>query len=388
MSDSLLRQGIAAAKAGDKRVARRLLSEATRQNPDSEKAWLWLSGVLDTPQGRAHCLRRVLAINPDNRAAKRGLAALEAAAPAPAVVTRPAESPGSAQTVAAELRRAVAPSPAVVEPRRRPQPWQRQQFWRLVVAGLAVVALSLVGLLAYAALDGARADSDGAQAALILPSPTAIGPQGTLRPTFTTTPTDTPTPSPSNTPTPTRSPTAPSPTPSPTPTETPTPTSTSTPRPRRRRPAPTSPPAPTPTNTPHPRTLDPRLAPMGVRVEPAFVGPGKPYWRLIRARWTDEQESAGKHSIYVEVLDANGNRALGRQVVFQWVGGNLVLPVEDRPPPDWPVNFAMYNTLGSYAVSVSGAPSDRIVGLGLGTAEAPAFTIHTCFYLTFRLVYR
>jgi hypothetical protein len=48
----------------------------------------------------------------------------------------------------------------------------------------------------------------------------------------------------------------------------------------------------------------------------------------------------------------------------------------------------MYNTLGSYAVSVGGAPSDRIVGLGLGTAEAPNFTIHTSFYLTFRLAYR
>ena len=37
---------------------------------------------------------------------------------------------------------------------------------------------------------------------------------------------------------------------------------------------------------------------------------------------------------------------------------------------------------------VSGAPSDRIVGLGLGTADAPDYTIHTCFYLVFRPVYR
>jgi hypothetical protein len=48
----------------------------------------------------------------------------------------------------------------------------------------------------------------------------------------------------------------------------------------------------------------------------------------------------------------------------------------------------MYNTLGSYSVDSDGAPSDRIVALGLGTAETPNFTIHTSFYLTFRLAVR
>jgi hypothetical protein len=134
--------------------------------------------------------------------------------------------------------------------------------------------------------------------------------------------------------------------------------------------------------------LDPRLSDLGVRVEPAFVGEGKPYWRLVKAGWTNEGESGGKHSVYVEVLDANGNRAIGQPVVVKWADGNVVLPVENRPPPDWGVNFPMYSTLGSYAVSVSGAPSDRVVGLGLGTVEAPRFTVHTCFYLTFRLTYR
>jgi hypothetical protein len=108
----------------------------------------------------------------------------------------------------------------------------------------------------------------------------------------------------------------------------------------------------------------------------------------VEARWTNEPESAGKHSIYVEVLDIQGNRAVGQPVIVQWAGGNIILPVEDLPPPDWGVNFPMYNTLGSYAVNVGGTPSDRVVGLGLGTIEAPNFTVHTCFYLTFRLTYR
>jgi len=66
----------------------------------------------------------------------------------------------------------------------------------------------------------------------------------------------------------------------------------------------------------------------------------------------------------------------------------VTLPIVDRPAPDWGADFGMYNCLGSYWVYVGGAPSDRIVGLGLGTAETPYFTVHTSFYLTFRLVQR
>jgi hypothetical protein len=123
-------------------------------------------------------------------------------------------------------------------------------------------------------------------------------------------------------------------------------------------------------------------------VEPAFAGPGQRYWRLVEARWTDERESAGKHSIYVNALGLNGNPAVGQPVIIEWAGGREILTVDAVPGSDWGANFPMYNTLGSYSVAIDGAPSDRIVGLGLGTAETPNFTIHTSFYLTFRLVSR
>jgi hypothetical protein len=262
---------------------------------------------------------------------------------------------------------------------------RQQRFWQIAVACLAVVALSVVALLAYATFDGSTSAEEEPLAAAV-PSPT-LAPRGTLRPTFTPTPTHIPTPS--DTPTPTSTPILTS---TPTPTFTPTPTPTDTPsppptrRPVRRPPTETPTTAPTPRPTLPPLTWDPRLNPLGVRVEGAPVAPGQPYWRLIDARWTDERQSAGKHSIYVEVLDLHGNRIVGQPVTFQWTGHSLVLPVEDRPPPDWGVNFPMYNVLGSYAASVGGAPSDRVVGMGLGTAETPYLTVHTCFYLTFRWV--
>jgi hypothetical protein len=378
VDDSLLAQGIMAARAGDKSRARRILTQVIQDDPGSEAAWLWLSSVLDTPQGRAFCLRKVLDLNPRNQTAQKGLAALEAVAPGPAIV---------AQEPSAEI----PPAPVAPAAAKRESSWRelfgRTGFWQVTLLCLAFFATVLVGFLLYAVL-GSSAAAGEEPVAVVMPSPTPW-PRGTLRPTFTSTPTNTPTPTHTPTPTSTPTPTNTS-TPLPTATPTSTETATPTPKPRVRRSSPTATPLPTATPAPPPlvRNLDGRLAFLGVGVEPVSVSPGQPYWRLVEARWTDEGESGGRHSIYIEVLDADGNRALGQQVVVEWAGGSATLVVKDTPPPELAVNFPMYNTLGSYSVRVLGFPSDRVGGLGLGTIEAPNFKVHTCFYLTFRLAYR
>ncbi len=375
--DSLLARGIIAARTGDKSTARRILTQVIQGDPRSEAAWLWLSSVLDTPQGRAYCLRKVLALNPRNQTAQKGLAALEATPPAPTIV---------AQTPPVE---ALPPAPVTLATAERGSRLRslvsRREFWQVTLLGLAAVAAILVGVLLYAVLGGTAAAEEEPVAAT-MPSPTPW-PRGTLRPTFTSTPTNTSVPTITPTPSFTLSPT---PTPLPTVTTAPLTASTPASMARARRVSPTEPPPPTATPCPAPviRTLDGRLSLLGVHVEPALVAEGQPYWRLVDARWEDEGESGGKHSIYIEVLDAGGKRALGQQVVVEWAGGSAKLVVKDVPPPEFSVNFPMYNTLGSYAVRVLGYPSDRICGLGLGTIEADDFTVHTCFYLTFRLVYR
>jgi hypothetical protein len=135
-----------------------------------------------------------------------------------------------------------------------------------------------------------------------------------------------------------------------------------------------------------PREWDPRLDALGVYVEDAKVAPDQVHWRLVKARWANAVESAGRHHIFVEVLDDDGVRMVGRPVVFAWPTGSLTLFTEGKSPPDWPINFPMYGTLGSYDTYVSGLPSDRVVGMGMGTPEQPDFTIHTSFYLTFQRV--
>lgn len=75
-TNELLREGIRAAKSGQIEKARQILKRVIEREPRNAMAWLWLSGVLETDEQRIACLENVLAINPANQAAQRGLQAL------------------------------------------------------------------------------------------------------------------------------------------------------------------------------------------------------------------------------------------------------------------------------------------------------------------------
>ena len=407
-------EGIEAAKAGNTAKALRLLSQAVRNDPKSVEAWLWLSGAIDAPQGRAFCLEKVLSIDPTNRPAQRGLAAL-GARPAPpppaprepetgialpparegaAAASTPTIKPPLAAGIAGQWSQPEAGTAGGLSrvreqldaraglPGRLIRLWSQPRFWQAIVIGLGVIVLALAGVLAFDAIR--QPAGDELVVAGMLSMAASPYPQNTLRPTFTATAVPSDTPLPTDTATPLATPTSTeTPTPSPTPTETPT----STPPATRRSAAPTAA-TRRPRPTLQPLVWDPRLTALGVRLEPAVDAPGVGYWRLVEARWADEYESGGDHTIYVEVLGLRGSRVVGQPVVFEWSSGSLILPVEDRPAPEWGVNFPTFGTLGSYSARVGIEPSDRVVGMGMGTVDAPNFTIHTCFYLTFRWTLR
>lgn len=205
----------------------------------------------------------------------------------------------------------------------------------------------------------------------------AVLPERSLEPTATYTPLPTDTPAPTDTP-------LPSPTPTNTPIPpTPTPIPTDTPIPPTPRPIPPQP-------TPEPRAVaasiawDSRLDQLGVRVQPANVAPGQPYWRLVEARWADEQQSGGRHHIYVDVLDESGKRIIGQPIKVSWGEGAITGVTEDKPATEYSYNFQMYAAGNAYNVSVEGLPSDTVIGMGLGDIERRAWKIHTSFYLTFQ----
>ena len=71
-----LEAGITAVKSGNLIQGRDLLEAVLEVDERNESAWLWLSGAVETAEERQICLENVLAINPQNALAQKGLAKL------------------------------------------------------------------------------------------------------------------------------------------------------------------------------------------------------------------------------------------------------------------------------------------------------------------------
>src|SRR5260221_8021425 len=74
--DSLVQDGITALKAGRKEDAKHALMKAVELDENNEQGWLWLSACVDSPEEQQICLENVLALNPNNDKARKGLAAI------------------------------------------------------------------------------------------------------------------------------------------------------------------------------------------------------------------------------------------------------------------------------------------------------------------------
>src|SRR5262245_38328980 len=213
---ALRAQAADALRAGDKPRARDLLAQAIRLNPADDQNWLWLSGAVETDDERRRCLERALLLNPNNQAARRGLALLAAGPAAPASV--PASPPLDARSADAPTlpgrlaTRAAEPTPPPAPSARPPadvpvdslaslRPSMSSRSLRLprpaliAAAGLAVVVLGyLVARFAFGLGGSAPTAALPTAAATATPTPT--------RTPTAVPPTRTPTPLPSPTPTP------------------------------------------------------------------------------------------------------------------------------------------------------------------------------------------
>lgn len=68
-----LREGVEAARRGDKLTARRLLQQVLLQDRNNEVALMWMASVMDTVAERRAYLERALQINPNNERAREAL---------------------------------------------------------------------------------------------------------------------------------------------------------------------------------------------------------------------------------------------------------------------------------------------------------------------------
>lgn len=119
MSLPTLDEVIEIIKAGDKKRGRELLANVIQADLENEKAWLWMSGVAETDEERRKYLNRVLEINPDNTAAKRGLAKLDKMGGASPVSSQPSAGETEARPATSLSARLAA---LQQEPAAQPEP--------------------------------------------------------------------------------------------------------------------------------------------------------------------------------------------------------------------------------------------------------------------------
>jgi hypothetical protein len=76
-TNDLLQQGIAAARSGQRALARQLFVRVIQADQYNDEAWVWLAGVVDDPADMRRCLQQALRINPLNPHARQGIAWLD-----------------------------------------------------------------------------------------------------------------------------------------------------------------------------------------------------------------------------------------------------------------------------------------------------------------------
>lgn len=76
MMDSETTQAIDLIRQGNLAEGSRILSQVLNSNPDNATAWLWMSACVADNEKKIYCLQKVLAIEPANPAARKGLQAL------------------------------------------------------------------------------------------------------------------------------------------------------------------------------------------------------------------------------------------------------------------------------------------------------------------------
>ncbi len=74
---SLLKRGIANARAGEKSLAQRLLHRSAELNPNNDAVWLWLAVTANSDDEKINFLQRALSLNPQNERVRQTLNQLQ-----------------------------------------------------------------------------------------------------------------------------------------------------------------------------------------------------------------------------------------------------------------------------------------------------------------------
>lgn len=134
------------------------------------------------------------------------------------------------------------------------------------------------------------------------------------------------------------------------------------------------------------REWDPRLTTRGVDIEETAVAPGQAFWRVVAGEWYDEQAAGGRHHIYVEVRDEDGQPLVNVPFQVHWPSGTAT--IQSTPGAGFDAaNHPMSPSRNEYSVTIAdGAPSDVVTGIGMGQETPGGFNpgVHTATRLVFQ----
>jgi tetratricopeptide (TPR) repeat protein len=179
MPDEMFNEAVRAAKSGQRRRAKDLLTRLLKADQENINYWLWMSAVVDTEKEQIFCLQKALKIDPNSIAARRGLVVLGALKPEDSGLP-PAQLLEDVPVEVPELARGSGVSGFLSRRRNREV---------LAIVGIGSVALVMVVVLLLALVNPNLFRPR--RVVVVVHTPT---PSNTAPPTATPLPTDTPEP--------------------------------------------------------------------------------------------------------------------------------------------------------------------------------------------------
>jgi hypothetical protein len=73
LMSATLQQAITQIKAGHKKQGKALLIKVLKAEPENDRAWVWMTAVVDSDELRQKCLEEALKFNPNNETAQKAL---------------------------------------------------------------------------------------------------------------------------------------------------------------------------------------------------------------------------------------------------------------------------------------------------------------------------
>lgn len=138
---------------------------------------------------------------------------------------------------------------------------------------------------------------------------------------------------------------------------------------------------------------DERLTARGVTVQtPPNIKPGQQFWRVVKARWYDEQEAdllGPDRHIMLDVRDESGARVVDAPILVTWPSDAAYIRSEAKAGEEYACGYGMSASRNEYDVYVDMPQmSERVYGIGMGADTPDGFNagIHTSTGVVFQLV--